>query len=101
MSAASYSPSGPVSFANLMEVRREGEAAIAAAEGPAVFDLSGLANGSSAAVAVLMAWVRAAALQSKSVEFVAAPRGLMDIIELSGLNEVLPVTPDDAAEAVV
>tara|TARA_Y100001933_G_scaffold21205_1_gene18139 strand:- start:2870 stop:3187 length:318 start_codon:yes stop_codon:yes gene_type:complete len=89
--ALRFPVTGAVTFDNLMEIRRAGEATIAEAEDGVVFDLSGLENGNSAAVALLMAWFRAADRHDRAVAFAGAPAELVSIIELSGLTEVLPL----------
>lgn len=86
-----YRLSGRVRFRNFKKYRGEGEAAIEAAPNGVVIDLSGLEHSNSAAVALLMAWYRAAEQRDKSIRFVGVPVDLMDIVELSGLTEVLPV----------
>jgi phospholipid transport system transporter-binding protein len=91
---------GAVSLANLMDIRRQGEAALAAAAPPVRMDISGLENGNSAALALLMAWFRAARAQDKAVTFTGVPAELQKIIELSGMTSVLPLehqTPVDSA----
>jgi phospholipid transport system transporter-binding protein len=89
--AIDYRVEGRVGFHNLVQIREAGEAAIAAAADGVVIDLSALDNGNSAAVALLMAWYRAAEIQNKSIVFVAAPEELANIVELSGLTDVLPL----------
>lgn len=74
-----------------MQIRKEGEVAITAAGDPVVVDLSGIENGNSAAVALLMAWFRAAQAQEKSIRFVGARAEIRNIVELSGLTAVLPI----------
>ncbi len=93
---AAFRPTGRVTFGNLLRLRQEGEAAIAAAPEKAVVDLSGLENGNSAAVALLMAWFRAARNLDKSIVFTRAPTGIRNIIELSGMHDVLPLQDDGA-----
>lgn len=77
-----------------MTVRGYGERHIEACEQP-VFDLSGLANSSSAAVALLVAWFRYAHVRGKVVTFEQVPMELMNIIEVTELSEVLPVQKRD------
>jgi phospholipid transport system transporter-binding protein len=91
-----YRLRGPVTLANLVAIRREGEAALAAADTPASMDISGLENGNSAALAVLMAWFREAQALGKEVVFTAIPSELVKIIELSGMAEVLPIAERSA-----
>lgn len=94
--AVDYRVTGRVRFANLMDIREAGEAAITAGGDDVVVDLSGIENGNSAAVALLIAWYRAAESQDKSIRFVAAPAELENIVELSGLRDVLPLTANGA-----
>ena len=89
---------GAVSFDNLMALRHAGEAVIATAEGPVEMQLGGLDGGNSAAVALLMAWLRAAARAGVEVTFVDVPPEVRKIVELSGLVDVLPMRPARAAE---
>jgi ABC-type transporter Mla MlaB component len=86
-----------VNFDNLMSVREAGEQYIDGAAQP-VFDLSGLANASSAAAAVMVAWFRYAHVHGKVVQFDHVPTGLMNIIEVTELADVLPVK-SEAGEA--
>ena len=97
-SASNYQVVGRVDLGNLMQIREEGEAAIAAAGDRVVVDLSRLENGNSAALALLMAWFRAAESQEKTIEFVGAPAELQNIVELSGLAGVLPLEGAAAVE---
>lgn len=99
---AAFRLTGRVTFDNLTEQRAAGEAALAAAGSRAVFDLSQLEGGNSAAVALLMAWFREADRLDKSIVFVGVPEELRNIIELSALTDVLPVEAGtaEAADAV-
>lgn len=93
---------GPVSLDNLIEVRRAGEAALAAAGPRTAIDLAGLSNGNSAALAVLMAWFRAARTRRQGLVFTNTPERLRKIIQLSGMAAVLPVAelpPTDGTAA--
>ncbi len=89
-----------VSFANLVEVREQGKWHIDASD-PAEFDLAGLADASSAVVALLIAWFRYGHARGKVVRFLRVPAATMNIIEVSDLTEVLPiVNPEPDAAAV-
>jgi phospholipid transport system transporter-binding protein len=89
---------GPVSLDNLMDVRRAGEVALAAAGSRPAIDLTGLTNGNSAAVAVLMAWLRTARAQNQDLVFLGLPERLWKIIQLSGMAKVLPLQRDEKHE---
>jgi ABC-type transporter Mla MlaB component len=94
-----YRLSGRVTFDNLVQIREEGEAAIVGAGDRAEIDLSGLEHGNSAAVALLMAWFRAAESLDKRIVFEAPPIELVNIVELSGLTDVLPLSGSGTAAA--
>ena len=84
--------SGSVTFDNLAEFRRAGEALIREfGRGEVEFDCSGLEAASSVAVALLIAWRRAAGACGKSVTFKGASLGLRNIAAFSGLGEILPL----------
>jgi len=85
-----FSVSGRITFDNFSLLRAEGERHIAA-DPHAVFNLAELAEGTSAAVALLMAWFRHAHHLDKTVAFEDVPESLLNIIEVSGLADVLPV----------
>ena len=75
----------------LFEVRSAGESYLDQQSGDAVFDLSPLQECNSAAVALLMAWLRYAHARGKSVSFARAPTDLLNIIEVAGLSDTLRV----------
>jgi ABC-type transporter Mla MlaB component len=79
-----------VDFENMVAVRSAGERHIEDVTEPS-FDLSGLKESNSVAVAVLVAWFRYAHARGKVVEFTHAPAELMNIIEVTELSDVLPV----------
>lgn len=79
-----------VSFDNLVEERGRGEAYIDGSEEPS-FDLGRLSGGSSAVVALMVAWFRYAHTRGKVVSFVNVPEGVMNIVEVAELTEVLPI----------
>jgi len=56
-----------------------------------VMDLAALEHANSIAVALLLGWFRHADSLGKALQFAQVPPALADIIELSGLTEVLPL----------
>ena len=80
-----------VDFENLMALRLAGERHIDAQAEPE-FDLSELQEANSAGVALLVAWFRYAHVHGKVVAFQGVPNPLMNIIEVSELAAVLPLT---------
>lgn len=96
--AVQHRVAGAVTFDNLMALRHAGEAVIDAADGPVEMQLGELDGGSSAAVALLMAWLRAAARRQIDLSFVDVPPKVRKIVELSGMTEVLPLRPASTAD---
>lgn len=92
---ATFSLPAEVTFANLMAVRRDGEACIDQGDS-ADIDLSSLTSGNSAVVALLIGWFRYAHTHGKVVRFLHVPVTIMNIIEVSDLDEVLPLSLAEA-----
>jgi anti-anti-sigma factor len=95
---------GAVDFENFATVRADVEQVIED-EATVSVDLSGLNEANSLKVALLLAWFRAANRREGEVVFVDAPRDLRNIIDFSGLTELLPIgsggvraEPTDLAE---
>jgi ABC-type transporter Mla MlaB component len=101
-----YELPAEVNFTNLVSIREAGKRHIDAA-GAATdiaadaveFDLGGLNEASSAVVALLIAWFRYGHAHGKVVRFLHVPAAIMNIIEVSDLAEVLPISavPGEAA----
>ncbi len=92
---ATFSLPAEVTFANLMAVRRDGEACIDQGDSTDI-DLSSLTSGNSAVVALLIGWFRYAHTHGKVVRFLHVPVTIMNIIEVSDLDEVLPLSLAEA-----
>jgi phospholipid transport system transporter-binding protein len=85
-----------VTFANIVAVVDEGERVIRDdLEQPAV-SLRTLEVSNSVAVALLLALFRRAHRMGKPIVFTDVPEDLLDIIEVSGLSEVLPLRTETA-----
>ena len=82
-----------ISFDNAEDVKQRGRDYISKLEGEIQFDVSAIAQANSLAVAVFSAWHRTASLQDKSIVFVNLSQELRNIIALSGLDEVICVSP--------
>jgi ABC-type transporter Mla MlaB component len=54
-------------------------------------DLKGVVQGDSSVLALLTAWVREAKKQHKSIQFIHAPKFMQAILNVCGLEGVLPV----------
>jgi phospholipid transport system transporter-binding protein len=60
------------------------------AEGPAVFDFSGVTRVDSSALALLLAWLRRAKARGSAVELRALPEPLLALARLYGVDTLLP-----------
>lgn len=74
---------------NAASLVEKGLAAIGA--GDNVVDLSGVETVDSAAVALLLAWQRAASQQGKRLTFQNVPTGISSLAELYGVDTLLEV----------
>ena len=84
-----------VSFDSLAELRAKGEAFIESQSETAVIDLAPLQECNSAAVVLLMAWYRYAHAHEKTIVYTDAAADLANIIRVSGLDEILPLSSSE------
>jgi len=70
-------------------LKKAGDAAIAA--GAAKVDLSAVTDADSAAVAILLSWVRVAQDQRASLSIVNPPESIRSLATLYGVAELLPM----------
>jgi anti-anti-sigma factor len=80
-------------------IRQKGNALIARADGEVTFDLGGLQRANSLTVAVLVDWYRTATLQQKGIVFANLSKEMRNIIEFSGLSDLLLGKADTASPA--
>jgi phospholipid transport system transporter-binding protein len=91
LNTASFELPSAVHFDSLRAVRVAGESYLDSQSDDAVFDLSGLQECNSAAVALLMAWMRYAHARDLSLVYAHAPVDLLNIIKVVGLSDTLPI----------
>ena len=82
-----------LTFQNARAVLEQGCAAIAAGESE--IDLSGIVAADSAAVAVLLAWQRAARKHGRTLSFRNIPAGIHSLASVYGVHELLGASPAD------
>ncbi|HRN81191.1 STAS domain-containing protein [Nitrosomonas europaea] len=87
---------GPVTYDNVVEVIRTGDAAIKADD--MLIDLAGVTWVDSSAVSMLLEWMRAAQTYGRRIEFINLPSNLADLIELYDVGSLIPT--DKPAESV-
>lgn len=80
---------GPMVIALAAALKTAGESALSA--GAKVVDLAGVTDADSAAVAVLLAWVRAAQERNQTIAIVHAPESVRSLAALYGVADLLPL----------
>jgi ABC-type transporter Mla MlaB component len=93
-----------VNFDNLPDLRELVEAEVDAAEPDRVFEVAigDQGHGGSAAVALMIALFRRAHVLDKKIRFVEVPIEISNIVNVSGLSDVLPLQlAEQVAEQVV
>ena len=83
--------SGALTLASVAAVLLEGSVAIG--EGVRTVDLAEVGELDSSALALLLAWLREAKRQNRSLVFANLPQGLTTIARLYGVAELLPASP--------
>jgi phospholipid transport system transporter-binding protein len=80
---------GPMVIDTATVLKKAGDGAIAA--GAVVVDLSGVTDADSAAVAILLSWVRAAQERKQALSIVNPPSSIRSLAALYGVAELLPL----------
>jgi len=82
----------PVTMANSARLLVEGTAALEAmgADKLVEFDLAGVTNIDSSALAVVFGWMRAAQARGKLVSLVNPPQNLLSLATVYGVTDLLP-----------
>lgn len=79
----------PLVMANAHGLLEAGRAALR--PGEQIFDFSLVTEADSSALAVMLGWLRAAALSRSTVKFAHIPAGVRSLAELYGVTELLPL----------
>lgn len=79
----------PLVMANASGLLEAGRSALQ--PGEQVFDFSAVTEADSSALAVMLGWLRAAALSRSTVKFAHIPAGVRSLAELYGVTELLPL----------
>ena len=74
---------------NARRLFEQGQAMIVTGE--QVFDLSAVAEADSSAVAVMLGWLRHAAMTGAVIRFAGVPAGVLSLAELYGVSDLLPL----------
>ena len=65
--------------------------------GDTLIDLTGVREVDSAAVALLIAWLREAQAAGRPLKFSGVPDGIVSLADLYGVDELLGIAPQPAA----
>ncbi len=79
----------PLIMANARDLLDAGRAALG--PGDCIFDFSEVTEADSSAIAVMLAWLRAAAVLRSTIKFARIPAGVLSLAELYGVNDLLPL----------
>lgn len=79
---------GSITYDNVVEVARTGGAAIKADD--MLVDLTGVTRVDSSAVSMLLEWMRTTQIYGRRIEFINLPSNLADLIELYGVDSLIP-----------
>ena len=86
-----FQPTSSLTVANAKSVLEQGLRALASGENKV--DLANLATVDSSAVAVLLAWRRAATARGMALTFDHVPASLLSLAQLYGVAELLALQP--------
>jgi phospholipid transport system transporter-binding protein len=84
--------SGPINMADSAGLLAEGMAALSAigAANVAEFDLAGVTDIDSSALAVVFGWMRVAQASGKSIQLVNPPQNFLSLATVYGVTDLLP-----------
>jgi len=85
-----YALTGDLGFECALSILAQGEAAFAG-QAAVVVDLSGVTDGDSAGLAVLIEWTRRSRIAERQISFRRIPSRLGAIAQIGGLAGLLPV----------
>lgn len=88
--------SGVLDHSNVVSARERGEALLGQAGSRCAVSLSGLESAHSAVLSLLLCWLRFAGKRQLSLTFVDMPDRLYDMARVSGLDDLLPLSRQQA-----
>jgi len=80
---------GPMTFATVTELRREGRRVLRAATGETVFDLRGVTQADSAGLALLVDWLAFGRAHGRQLRFVNLPETLQALAVIADVRTLL------------
>ena len=85
---------GHVGFKSVVGLKKQGEEFLRSGPRQCVIDLSGVAGGGSAAVSLLLSWMRYSKARNVQLNYCDVPTDMLDIVQLYGLDQLLPILVD-------
>lgn len=82
---------GEFSFSTVPYLWEQSQDALKNKAATIVFDLKKITQSDSSGVALLIAWTRSFRRQSKTIYFIHLPKQMLAIIQLAGLENILPI----------
>lgn len=98
ISEAGFSIKGAVTFDNVMRLRKEGGALIAASERSDqdfCIELSQADKCDSIVLPLLLSWIKAGKEHKIKLKFTSLPTSLVRMIKLFGLQDIIPTDSND------
>ena len=88
-----YAVEGELTMQTVPEVARDSAAMIKNMHGEVTINLAQVSRADSAALVLLVDWIRSAEQNSVSLQFEALPKQLIQIAKVSELHQILPINP--------
>lgn len=82
---------GHIGFKSVMGLKKQGEAFLRSGPRQCVIDLSGVAGGGSAAVSLLLSWMRYSRAHNIQLNYCNLPTDMLDVALLCGVDQLLPI----------
>lgn len=82
--------SGDLGFDDVFELRQQGESLLSEISAGCEIDLSNVGQAGSAALSLLLSWMRFAQNRNLSLEFSNPPESLLGVAQVSELDSIIP-----------
>ena len=94
VSPQSFTVSGELDFANVVAIKERGIELLDKAVAKFEISLAGVTRAGSAAVSLLLSWLRYAADKGIELVFSHLPADLFGVAQVSGIDQILPILPE-------
>ncbi len=90
LSSTKLQVSGDLEFENVVQLKQQGESLLSTISGNCEIDLSKVGQAGSAALSLLLSWLRFAESRNVRLDFLHVPENLLGVAQVSELDSVLP-----------